>query len=230
MIKLMSLIVESDFNVKTKFTSEFLHWFGNSKVVDKHHNPMMVFHGTKSPVNKFSSKRKGFGSTMFGSYEVDRHGIFAAEDPELARWYMNQGVDGNKDAPDGSIMPLYMKIEDPLDTTVGKYYSDALFNTIESVVDKMGYKGYFTARLLGDKWGSGQIWTLFDADEYNEPEFWISLFKQLGYDGLKINEKIDGDMKSDTWVAFDPNQVKSAYGNSGKFNPDDHDITKEDIF
>jgi hypothetical protein len=226
MIKLKDLICE-DINLSRKFTPEFLRWFGNSKVVDNHNNPMMVFHGTKSPVNKFSKKRKGFGSTMFGSYEVDRYGIFAAEDPELARWFMNQGYEGSGDSPEGSIMPLYMKIENPLDTTISKNYTDALFNTTESVADEMGYKGYTTARLLGDKWGRGHIWTLFDADEYNEPEIWIDLFKKLDYDGVKINERVDGEMKTDTWVAFDPEQVKSAYGNIGKFDPTDDDITKE---
>ena len=224
MIRLKSLLKENIID-----TPEFKRWFGNSRVVDKHGNPMMVFHGTKSSINKFSSKRKGYGSTMFGSYEVDRYGIFAAEDPELARWYMNQGHDDKTDAPGGSIMPLYMRIESPLDTTIGSHYTDGLFNTIEDIVDQMGFEGYRVARLLGDKWSRGHIWTLFDADEYNEPEFWINLFKKLDYDGLKINERVDGDMRSETWVAFDPDQIKSAIGNCGKFDCNDPDITKEYI-
>ena len=126
---------------------------------------------------------------------------------------MNQGEDF--DIPGGSIMPLYLKIESPLDTVNGRY-TDKLFENIEQLVNsnplaKTEYDGYRTARLLGDKWADNQIWTLFDADEYNEPEFWINLFKQLGYDGIKLRERIPGDMHKDSWAAFDPCQVKSAY-------------------
>ena len=226
MIKLKDLIKEVKSDVRQIDTPEFKHWFGYSKVVDSNHNPMIVFHGTKSPPTKFSHKRKGWGSTLFGNYEINRHGIFAAEDPELARWYMNQGEE--REDLIGSIMPLYMKIESPLNT-VDDYYSDALFNTLSDEAEKIGWKGYSTARILGDKWASGKIWTLFDEDEYNDPNGWIKLFKQLDYDGLKIHERVEGEVKSETWVAFDPNQVKSAYGNVGSFNSDDSDITKENL-
>jgi hypothetical protein len=203
MIKLKSLIEE----ILQLDKDEFRSWFDGSKVVDNHGSPLVVFHGTRSPPNKFLHKRKGFSSTIFGSYETDRYGIFAAEDPKLAQNYMNAGSDEKFN--DGSIIPLYMRIENPLDTT--KSYSDALFNTIIKYADEMGLDGYRIARIFGDKWGRGYLWTIFDADEYNDPEIWIKLFKSMGYDGLKLHESVDGgDIRSETWVAFDPEQVRSA--------------------
>ena len=208
----------------TTQTPQFKRWFGGSKVVDKNGNPLVVFHGTKSAPKKFLSKRTGYCSTCLGSYEIDRYGIFAAEDVNLAHEYMNQG---DEEKSGHSIMPLYMRIESPLDTIDG-IYSDGLFNTIENTANKMGFNGYLTARILGEKWGRGTIWTLFDKDEHNDPEIWIKLFKILGYDGLKIYDKSLTGANNDVWVAFDPEQVKSATGNIGSFD-DKEDFLKETV-
>jgi hypothetical protein len=51
--------------------------------------------------------------------------------------------------------------------------------------------------------------------------------EQQGYDGIVIrNSDTDGSVDRDDWVAFHPNQIKSALGNSGKFDPKQSDITK----
>jgi len=234
----MDLIMESQEKSKGYLNiinnSNFKKWFGYSKVVDTQGNPMIVFHGTKSPPKNFSKKRIGFGSTILGNYEVERHGIFAAEDSQLAHEFVTAGDYENERDFGHSIMPLFMKIESPLDTTK-MYYTDALFNTVEdwgnehkewfnNKEDK--YNGYRLARILGDKWSS-KMWLLFDKDEGNDPEMWISMFKDLGYDGLKIYER--SELENNTsWVAFEPEQVKSAIGNTGEFS-NDSNILKEKL-
>ncbi len=59
----------------------------------------------------------------------------------------------------------------------------------------------------------------------------IAKLKDIGYDGVIYSSKHDITKGPSGWgddypqyVAFEPNQVKSAIGNSGSFNPDNHDI------
>jgi hypothetical protein len=233
MIKLKNLVSEMKTDVLWS-NPNFRTWFGDSKVIDKNRNPMIVFHGTKTPPLQFSRKRMGWGSTMFGNYQIERHGIFAAEDPQLANEFVNAGDDEKERILGHSIMPLLMRIESPIDTT--KAYSDALFNAIEEWGDNHTewfddkdnpHHGYRIARILGDAWGN-KMWLLFDKDSYNDPEMWITMFKDLGYDGLRMYEQSEIE-NNISWVAFDPSQVKSAIGNIGKFDDSNSDITGENI-
>ncbi len=237
MIKLADLIKENK-GLSKGFLNiinnpNFKKWFGYSKVVDKQGNPMVVFHGTKSPTQKFSKKRMGFGSTVLGNYEIERYGIFAAEDPRLAYEFASAGDYEHEQSFGHSIIPLFMKIEAPLDTTK-MYYTDALFNTVEEWGNNHKewfnnkddeYNGYRLARMLGDRWGS-KMWLLFDKDEGNDPEMWIKMFQDLNYDGLRIYEHSDVE-NNISWVAFEPEQVKSAIGNQGDFNSHEPHIFKE---
>lgn len=221
MIKLKSILTE-----KITDSPEFKRWFGHSQVVNEHGNPMVVFHGTKSSIKKFSHKRIGFGSTILGNYEIERYGIFAAEDYRLAEEFAKAGDYDHEEIFNHSIIPLYMRIEAPFDTT-RIHYTDALFNAVEEWGDKNGMSGYHMARTLGDRWGS-KIWLLFDKDEGNDPEIWIKMFRDLDYDGLRLYERSDVS-NNISWMAFDPDQVKSAIGNSGNFNLNNADITTENI-
>lgn len=202
-------------------TPAFKRWFGDSKVVDKDGKPLVVYHGTKSAPSVFASSRTGSASTLFGDYEVERHGIFAAESIELAQEYANQGERPTSQ----TIMPLYLRIENPLDTVDGQY-TDAIWNKIETAAEALGSKDtYSTARYIGDLWSRGQMWQLFDADENNDPAWNIKLFKQAGFDGLRIQERSESDVQNTAaWVAFDSTQVKSAIGNRGTFDPYNPDI------
>lgn len=205
-------------------TAEFKKWFRDSKVVDAEGNPRMVFHGTKNAPAAFAKSRVGSASTMFGDYEVERHGIFVAEDVALAEEYANQG-----EHPTGqTVMPLYVRIEDPLDTYEGQY-TDAIWNKIEDAATKLGAdNSYRVARMLGDAWGRGEMWKLLDKDsEHDDPAWWVKLFKAAGYDGLRIAERSELDTQNTAaWVAFDPEQIKSATGNSGSFDNNKADITQ----
>ena len=202
-------------------TSEFQTWFGGSRVVDASGKPLVVYHGTKAPPSRFQATRTGAASTFLGDYTLERHGIFAAEDPALAEEYANQGERPTSQ----TVMPLFMAISNPLDT-VGGQYTDAIWNSIERAAEELGAEsGYRTARFVGDLWGRGELWKLFDADENNDPAWNIELLRKAGYDGMRIYERSEGDVENTAaWVAFDPGQVKSAIGNNGQFDPDNTDI------
>ena len=47
-----------------------------------------------------------------------------------------------------------------------------------------------------------------------------------GHDGIYFPGGIDHKNAAPTWIAFDPNQIKSAVGNNGQFDPSDPDIRR----
>jgi hypothetical protein len=48
-----------------------------------------------------------------------------------------------------------------------------------------------------------------------------STLEAWGHDGVRYKNEVEGGT---SWIAFDPTQIKSAIGNSGKFDPDDPNI------
>ena len=208
-----------DFEQSAPGTDAFKKWFGDSKVVDADGKPLVVYHGTQADITAFAPQHSGKGSTMFGDYDVERHGIFAAEDVGLAEEFANQGERPTKQ----NVMPLYMSIQNPFDMTKG--YTDAIFNTVEAWANAKDLNGYRIARNLGDKWGD---WMLFDEDGGNDPAFLIGMLKDLGYDGARIYEQSQGDVQNTAaWVAFDSGQIKSAIGNDGTFDNNDPSILSQ---
>lgn len=184
-------------------TSKFKNWFSGSKAVDKNGKPLILFHGTRDAITKFSPKRIGTISNFAGSWQVDRYGIFLAEDPKLAEEYATQ----DNQTENANIMPVYLKALNPID--LRENLSNALFDKIE---EKFGRDA---AHFIDIRTGSS-AWELFDADPPNDPVLNIKIFKFLGFDSAIIYE--DSEIENGTtWVAFEPNQIKSAiYSNFGE--------------
>lgn len=137
---------------------EFKRWFGNSKVVDKYGNPMVVYHGTTNEFTSFDLGKRTTRDLFYGN------GVYLTSDPVAAGAYAEYS---------GSIKPLYVRIENPAP---------------ESVVERLRFQ-----------YGQHNI-----AQEA----------QKIGYDGI-IGAEI---------VAFSPDQVKSATGNSGSFSRGDRSI------
>ena len=55
-------------------------------------------------------------------------------------------------------------------------------------------------------------------------QYITNLMMQAGYDGIVYDNKHEGD--GDSYIAFFPNQIKSAIGNKGTFDPNNQDITE----
>jgi hypothetical protein len=210
MIKLKSLLKEDIID-----SPEFKRWFGGSKAIDKHGNPRIMYHGTTSHPRRFSKSRIGHSSNIFGSWKIKRHGIFVSENPEIAREFADTG-------PNGSIMPLFIKAEAPIDLRHG--LSEGTFNTMEDIASNMGLNGSRFATFVNNKAGTSNAWTLFDEDDHNDPGSFIEVLLKMDYDSAIIDERY-GD--GATWILFDPSQVKSAIGNIGKFDLSDPNIIKE---
>lgn len=189
-------------------TPEFQDWFEGSKVVDKQNNPLRLYHGTTKDFDQFEIGAKGRNSNIFGGWDVQRAGIFFTEDPDTAYDFANQTDDPNAPLARGQhIKPVYLLIYDPIDLTYG--FSASLLNTMADYGLNPRY--YINV---------DNIWEVFDYE--NGGQKLIEVLKKIGYDGAFFYEN-----GKKTWVAFDPNQVKSATGNRGTFDINNPKITAQ---
>lgn len=188
-------------------TAAFKRWFGDSKVVDAEGKPLVVYHGTPSPsFDAFSLDKAGsnLDSGFLGA------GFYFTTDADLARYY---ATSGRSDSP--AIMPVYAAIKNPFMWGVktagvrGEVLNgDGLPASIKkSVLERAGFKYDPKA----------------EPDFTNEPKLSRALREELivrGYDGVIADYKSGGR----EIVAFFPEQIKSAIGNSGDFDPSNPDI------
>lgn len=155
----------------------FWRWFGDSKVVDAEGRPIVVYHATQSDFNEFKTQKIGtsvdFGTLGSGFY-------FTTSAENANNYASNLNTNTGKQSGE-SIMPVYLKINNPYD-----------------------------AQQLREVSG----------DSKKESENFTNKNKKKGHDGAKFEWRSDF-----VWyVAFNPNQIKSAIGNTGTFDPGNDDI------
>lgn len=181
-------------------TPAFKAWFGDSKVVDENGEPLVVYHGTQ---------KSGF--TTFDEYRIGQNthasdGFYFTESRRNAATYSNSppGKDAVlTDDPDSEgspgIYPVYLPLQNPLQVDFeGRNWDGALEG------DYDGFDG------MGD---------------------WVNRAKQDGHDGLIANNVTDEGRFGQgygwgnvTFIAFRPEQIKSAIGNVGTFDKNNPDI------
>lgn len=188
----------------------FKRWFGNSAVVEPRQSsreparPRVMYHGTSRDFSSFDPNQIGTGSTVFGSYDVNRAGFFFSPTPDEAAGYATQHGDAG-----ASIMPVYLSIQKPLDL-------DRLSVDDWRRLENVGLNPASMERM--------NAWELFDGEQGRD---FVDSLKRAGYDGAVFSEMRHTDGQTgETWVAFDQGQIKSATGNRGSFDPADPDITR----
>jgi hypothetical protein len=162
--------------VKQTQTPEFQRWFGASKVVDEAGQPLRVYHGTASNIEKFDiegtsgvnfSKGEGF---VFFTDKPDAY-------PSSASDYAISAAGKHSGA---NIVPAFVRLENPLMVSADGYYNSV---------------------------------TAFDKQA-------ADIRKQVeagGHDGVIVRFS---DGSGDSLIATTrPEQIKSAIGNSGRFDP-----------
>lgn len=176
-------------------TPEFKRWFDKSKVVDSNGKPLIVYHGTKKDFSTFDSGR--FGTFDHGTVGI---GIYATSNKEIANNYTHTVVGNVRVHDGGNVMPMYMRIVNPIG------FDDAM---------------KIKMQLVNDLIASGESWA---EVEKSIGRRLTAHLKELGYDGVSPTDgKWEG--VGDSWTAFSPAQVKSAIGNSGSFDPASNKIT-----
>lgn len=186
-------------------TPAFKEWFGGSKVVDENGEPLVVHHGTGSDFSSFSPDRIG------EIFKDDDRGFFFTtntthfnghEDLVSAGGYAKRAASVTGGAP--NIMPSFISAKNPL-VFDSKDYLD-------------GFDGRDVVSFLESH--SGKKDALRDMD-------------RGGHDAIMVIDR-NPDLVHGPEVlvvAFDPNQIKSAIGNTGAFSPHSDDIrySKEQV-
>jgi len=192
----------------------FWEWFGSSAVVDEQGRPRVVYHGTAADFSVFKQSDVGihFGNLEQAQSRISRNG-------------------------DGSnIMPTYLSIQNPLllkdatswadpvhalESGIGHYLSPGLVKEIDGLTAK--YRAIPNLRTKGGQDAAKQLAGSITVKMRAE-------LKAKGYDGIIYANTHDGETMSermraeDSWIAFDPEQAKSATGNIGEFSPTNQDI------
>lgn len=173
----------------------FEQWFGASKVVDADGSPLVVYHGTNTEKD-------------FTSFRTDIDGIFGpgayfTTDAKRAAGY------AEKEDDFGRIIPAYLSLRNPLVVTAD--YDAGLLVDFDSPAVPM------LRQIFGDK-ADSIIGKLIFRESGLGPRVRRRI-ESLGHDGLIVQWEGSKD-----YVAFDPEQIKSAIGNNGDFNVANTDI------
>lgn len=214
-------------------TKEFKNWFGDSKVVDENGQPLVVYHGTANDFTEFkatpSKRTSGLGSLK----DVESPSFFFTPNEDVARMFARNRAEYQYNRPWlGRTMPVYLRIEKPLDLT---RKNDGTVNKLKKIgIDLYKYFGYkfqdwrdsdFAANLDAD---SKDFWIIADNPR------WVQKIRQAGYDGVIFNEgRHDDDSFQDdrrkgrgkSYAVFEPTQIKSVF-NQGTYDPNNPDIAK----
>jgi hypothetical protein len=182
---------------KVTETPKFKKWFGDSKVVDENGKPLVVYHGTGADFNTFKP-----------SYEnsVAGIGVYFTTDPSVANMYSRGESPNTK--------PVFLAIRQPLD--ISKPLSSFPPEFRERFLKEIAKT--YSLRERYDNPDRHIAPTLQLISQKTKEKF-TNLAKDFGYDGVKSRHA-----GADMYIAFEPNQIKSATGNSGKFDPNNPDI------
>ena len=179
-------------------TPEFKRWFGDSKVADAQGRPEIAYHGTRSDFTSFDQGR----SRANTGHPTAGLGFWFSKDPKIAEMFAGEQLDPSAWPPKmlpasgARTIPAYLSIENPYEMRLGE-----LLNMTRPTKHPRDI-GQFKSDLIAK-----------------------------GYDGIHVKgdpqvaERFGGDeYGADTWVAFNPEQIKSATGNRGTFDPFNADI------
>lgn len=187
-------------HVDPELNDSFWKWFGNSKVLDYRGQPMVCYHQTKED---FSSFKPGGGGTWSGKAMW----FGTAENRKALPAY------GSKPSQEGaSVMPVYLKIENPLMILTREEY---LLVLEDLKISKRG-------------WSPENDFPLIITDKQ------LAFLREYGHDGVMFSHRVMDDkvnalqrFNAEEIIVLDPDQIKSVY-NNGTWGADD-DIMNETI-
>lgn len=192
-------------------------WLGKSQAVTAKYKPKVLYHATTKHFDQFRAQNKGFASALGMTFEVDRSGIFLAENPKFAAEYIEDEYGAYKE--NAVIIPVYLSAQYTFDLTDSGL--SPMLND-EALVEE--FKEHdIDLRSIYYHIYEDQRWELFDGPEGEE---FVANLKKLGYDSAYMYESSRHLGRNGVWVAFDPSQVK-AITNRGSFSPDDPRLMKE---
>ena len=193
-------------------TEAFKRWFGKSKVVDADGKPLVVYHGTNADFSAFDTGRLGAATNA----RTAALGFFSTDNELVA----NRFADATSGA---NVMPIYVSIQNPVELG----YRTAKERSQSRAKDPFAAMQDAIANVAGKA-----SWSQVTQEDVLA---WKSRLVNRGYDGIILRKTVmDGDGGStsrtiadpyhDFYIAFRPEQIKSATGNNGNFDPANPDI------
>ena len=182
-------------------TPEFKKWFGDSKVVDAEGKPLVVYHGTNAKITEFKNSKKGARDPgFFGK------GFYFTPNEDAAFNYADSAAEADGTGESAAI-PVYLSLQNPFvwDMEAGDG-AKATRNALASM-------GIQRSSVRGDSAALG--------DDAERRKFMAGM-KAAGHDGVIVRDE-DGVREV---VAFNPEQIKSAIGNRGTFDPSSPSIVE----
>lgn len=162
-----------------KFNAAFWKWFGDSKVVDKNGEPLVVYHGTPYEFNEF---RKDASATQRPAFSF-------TTDKKMAKEFSESLYDPREDDPmPGVVISAYLRAENPFDPR-----SDRDVKRLIKELKRQRIDQYDEGRI-----SSGVYYILEDLSD---------VIKLLGYDAYYDREHSKSGLWNIN--VFDSRQIKS---------------------
>ena len=183
-------------------TPAFRRWFGESKVVDEKGEPMVVYHGTTAEFDQFDTS-ESLGA-HFGTSKAANDRI-----RDMA------GVPGRH----AHVKPVFIRVERPYRLPdLDQWDQDEVLDFLD-VDDSLDWS----------KWSGGSDGLRSDVEVGGDYEPIQEFLRRNGHDGIVYQNREEGvryatsgeRILDDSYIVFDPTQIKSATGNVGTYDPKD---------
>jgi hypothetical protein len=221
-------------------TPAFQRWFGESKVRQPDGQPLRMYHGTttwtrnglefgniqafnRNAAITYVGRRPGMD--MVGSWFTDQTGDPA--DPEHGANLYAAGADK------GAIYPVYLSIKNPL--VARPQGNKTAFDVLADHWNAWHTERMAALRKSRKKADKEALESLEkikkpgNPDVWGDPDGFQAHLKAQGYDGIHLDpfqESLTAKPQQG-WIAFDPEQIKSAVGNKGTWDPQSPDIAAD---
>lgn len=185
-------------------TPAFKRWFGKSKVVDTKGDPMVVYHGTNADFEAFDATRAGQRWGVDGEFGI----FFTGSAGEASDFASRDG----RESANAAVVPVYLSLQSPLgwrDVMFYEGWGDDAYTATEAQVEAFAREEMSGRSMVG-------------YFEMLKPADWAERVQDGNFDGIALS---DPDSSANAlFVALRPEQIKSAIGNRGTFDPDDQRI------
>lgn len=210
-------------------TPAFRRWFGTSQAIDENGQPLVMYHGTNKDIEAFKAGRGG-------------RAIWFAADPQLANMFVAGGrqrmAEGNRKG--SAVYPVFLSVQKPLDLGDASPQDNspywyvlkaaglpANYDAVAEIARRnleTGYAGVSPSAKDPVATLTEQYMARYNrlSDMLDNPGL-IEMLRAAGFDGIKMQEQ-----GTTTFAVFKPEQIKSAVGNIGTFDPTDPSIVRED--
>lgn len=185
-------------------TPEFKKWFQGSKMVNADGSPKVMYHGTGFDIKKFHSYRHNMyyftdNQRVAGGYAMDTADNWDSQgnyDDETGRYETHGGA---------NIIPVYLNVKNTYDTMNRSH--------VLKVAEFVGKKH---PNLSDEKC----LEVAANGEYDNIEDFLLPFIMESGFDSVWVKEFPDTKPQDRDIAVFRRNQIKSAVGNIGKYDPD----------